>query len=482
MKRILAVMLVAIMLVTFCSCGGKGGESGDVPTLTWLVPGEAQPDVAKVMAEANKIIEPAIGAKLDLQFIDAGSFRDRMTMNMASGKEYDLCFVGYCNPYYDAAQKGGLMEIGEIMKKEAPDLYKSLPDYAWESTLVNGGIYAVPNMQIYARQESLIVKRDLAEKYDLKAEDIKTMSDIEPFLAKIKAGEKDVVPYRSYYGIWMWYYDKYEEILGSSIGGIGIKSDGSSKKAVWLFDTPEYKQGLKDIRSWYEKGYIRSDAASVTDDAMDFKAGKYAVSQDVYKPGFVEGFSKNYDFDINAIPVMKPYVYSSNIVNTMIGVGASSKNPVKAVKLIELMNTNKELYNLISYGIEGEHYTLTDEGKVSFVEGSGYYHNSAWMFGNQFNAIVVDGQDDDVWEQTIKMNDEARKSPILGFVFDKSKVLAEISQCQTITGEYAPAINKGVRDPEEYWDTYMKRMKEAGCDKILDEVNRQLDEYFKNKK
>ena len=65
MKKILALLLAAIMLVAMCcSCGGS--EDGDVPTLKIYMPAGSQTDLDLVVAEANKIVEKKIGAKMEI--------------------------------------------------------------------------------------------------------------------------------------------------------------------------------------------------------------------------------------------------------------------------------------------------------------------------------------------------------------------------------------------------------------------------------
>ena len=80
MKKTISLVMAAAMLVSIGGCGKKTEDSGEVPTLKWYVPGSTQEDMSLVMEEANKIIESKIGAKLDLQLIDDGSYQEKMGM------------------------------------------------------------------------------------------------------------------------------------------------------------------------------------------------------------------------------------------------------------------------------------------------------------------------------------------------------------------------------------------------------------------
>lgn len=478
MKKIVSLMLAVVMCFSITACNNKkeGVKEEDVVTLTWYVPLSPQDDLELVMEEAAKITVPLIGAKIDLKCIEASSFSERMNMNMAAGSKFDMTFTGYVNPYLSAVNKGGLMDITELIEKETTELKKSLPDYAWEAAEVDGKIYAVPNFQIYAPPTSLLMIKDVVEEYGLDYKNVKKMSDLEPFLEKVKENEPNLYPYKPHYGTSAWLNDKYETIQS----GVAIRTDGSSPEVFFLYETPEYIEVLQTLHEWYKKGYIRSDLLSVGDESADIKFGKYVVSQSGWAPGAeVSAKINNGNKDMIIQPIMKPYLTKEKALATMIGIGRGSQHPEKAIKMIELLNTNKELYNLISYGIEGKHYTKDADGKISIIPDSGYVTNAAWMFGNQFNSYVQVGQDDDVWEQTKKVNDDSIKSPLLGFVLDTAPIKNEISQVSAVSGEYSEKsfIVDGLGRREEM----MKKLDQAGRQKILQEIQKQVNEYWKTK-
>lgn len=62
----------------------------------------------------------------------------------------------------------------------------------------------------------------------------------------------------------------------------------------------------------------------------------------------------------------KHYIpYAASASNTAISI--NSKHPERAMQLIGLMNTEKgkDLYNLLVFGIEGEHYTKVNDKENS---------------------------------------------------------------------------------------------------------------------
>lgn len=127
------------------------------------------------------------------------------------------------------------------------------------------------------------------------------------------------------------------------------------------------------------------------------------------------------------------------------------------MKMIEVMNTDAEIFNTLNFGIEGQNYTLED-GKVQAIENSGYFYNSAWAIGNQFNAILMVSQQDGIWEETDKINREAEVTPVLGYTFDPEPVTAEIAAMSAIKKEFDKWYWED--DYEAQYDQYVEKMRE----------------------
>lgn len=147
--------------------------------------------------------------------------------------------------------------------------------------------------------------------------------------------------------------------------------------------------------------------------------------------------------------------------------------------LINLMNSDAELYNLISNGIEGEHYTKSAEGFITPTADSKYRPNMDFIFGNVFNSYLKEGQPKDVWEQTKKINETAELNPVGGFKFNSEPVVTEIANLNAVWGEYKKGIQTGTLDFDKTWPGLYEKLKEAGEEKYVAEVTKQFEEYLK---
>ena len=475
-KKVLSLVLAGALLVgaTACSKKDEASQTADVPELRWVFPGSSSKmaELPEVVEKANEIIEAEIGARLKVELVDDGSYSEKLKLLMASGDDFDLCFTSnWLNDYYSAANSSGLMDITDYIDEATKAV---IPDYALEAAKIKGRIYGIPNVQVMTHPLAMYIDREIYEKYKDQVDflQIEQIDELEPLLELIKKDYPDKYAFHTLWGVQAWTLPVYEKILGTNMV---IRCDGTDPEAKFIVDTPEYQHGVRKLHEWYEKGYIRADVASAGDDSSDRKAGKYVIMFEKWKPGLDETYP-----DRVYKTLYSPYLEFSGPLQAMTGVGAKSKNPELAVKLIQLMNSNQELYNLMCYGIEGKHYTKNEDGSVSYVEGSKYAPKADWKWGNQFNAYIPEGVDKSVWDQTNKMNEEASKSPLLGFVPDLKEIRAEISQISNINSEFN-TLSHGAGDTEKLLADYKAKLESAGQKKVEEEIKRQVSEFLANK-
>lgn len=474
-KKIIAVVLCMATMVPLMTACEKGEE--EMPTLVWYLPGSKAADVAMINEAVNKITTEKIGAKVDIQFIDDAAYPERMSMNMASRSEFDICFTGYLNNYDDAVRRGAFLDITDML--EGTKLQKELPDYAWESVKIDDRIYAVPNQQTFTQTLGILFRKDLVEKYNFDYTKVTKMQDLEPYLQTIKENEKDVYPIRQFKFEYLM-GDKYEALNALSSTAY-LKRDGSNE-VIALCDIPEVKEFADLSHDWFNKGYLRPDIATVKSDTTEMYAGKYAVWGQTFKPGVVEEEQNKMANGIELVGVnlQTPYMTRFFATATMYAISATSKHPEESLKFLELLQTDTELYNIICWGIEGKHYDKLEDGKIHVNADSGYYYNQSWKFGNCFNSYILDDQDEEVWIQTKEENETADRSPILGLALDNNNIRTEVANCASIISEYE-YMKKGYTDPATYFADYQRRLKEAGIDKIVEDAQNQIDTYLASK-
>ena len=490
-RRIISAILSLLMAGTMCvgltGCGVNNSKKDNM--LLWYTFGDRPTDIDAVLAKANEIIEPAIGMKLDMQFIDSASYGEKMKLKMASNEAFDLCFTGYNNNYQMAANMGGLYDITELI--EEVGMKEAVSESMIEAAKIKGRVYGIPNEQVVSNPQCLLIDKSLAEEINIDLDAIETAAvnandldgvkalgeKLDELFEAVKIARPDQYVLNPSANLFL---NMYEGVYANTY----IKKDGSSTKIVNLCDTEEWNYSIEKIHEWYKKGYIRSDISSKgTALTSNEEYQSYSVLIDSWKPGAEVGDIERFGEEQEVVLMTYPYTSKAAPLMTMTSVGANTKHPKEAVEFIKLMNGNKELYNIICWGIEGKHYTKNEAGKVTEIPDSGYNKmgSNAWKFGNQFNALLQETQPDGVWEETMRMNDESVKSPMLGFVVDTSNIETEAANISNVVAEYKARIDFGTEEPNVWKEEYFNKLRQAGIDKIVNELQKQYDEYLKTK-
>lgn len=480
LKRVVSLAMAGIVSATcFAGCGKKA-ESGKT-TLTWYVPCSVPKDEKLIEERVNELIKDKIDAKLNLVFVDNSAYQQKINMIISAGDAFDMCFTSsWMLNYADTATKGGFMEISSLLDKYGKDLKKVVPKKVWNAAKINGELYAVPNYQVMVSQHVVCTYKSLADKYNFDMTKIKDIKDIEPYLEIIKQNEPSYIPFRLNYGPLSFTETKYESIAS----GIYIPKDSKDYKVTDGED--KRLECARTFMDWYDKGYIRADINTVLNDSNEAKAGRYAFfTRNDAKPTMDIENSRQYGAEVVSAVLTEPYMAYNAPQSAMTAISNTSKHPELAMQLLNIVNTDKEVYNTLCYGIEGKHYKKLDDGTIEYIDGSSNYKpGSDWIFGCQFNAYVMKGQPLDVWELTEKYNESAKPSPLSGFYFDKTKVETEIANVSTVSSEYNALFNGSTKkaDFDRIYKEYIQKRQSAGYDKIMKEMQRQINEWVKNGK
>ncbi|ANE46155.1 sugar ABC transporter substrate-binding protein [Paenibacillus swuensis] len=513
MKQRMNVLLGAVLSVSLMltACGGNNannvngtgtetkepssettkeeGKTDDLKpyTISFIYPGTEQPDEKAVEAKMNEILTEKINAKVDLQAIDWGAWNDKMNLMFATGEPADVVFTASWNGHSQNVKKGAFLELDGLLEKYGQDIIKTEnPDFL-KGAAINGKLYAIPTNKEIAASRGVIVRKDLAEKYKMDFTSVKTLTDLEPFLKTIKDNEPGVTPlFQSSTQTIPTYITEWDSLGDASIPG-AIRSANTETKIVNRLEDPSYLDTLKLMRSWYTKGYINKDAATSKLLANETaKTGKVFMWPESLKPGKDKEMEGSVGFPLTQIEITPPYITTGDTTNSMLGISKTSGNPERAMMLINLLHVDKELLNLLDWGIEGTHYVKVSDNVIKLPEGADpanrpYNHGSAWMFGDQFLSFLWDNEDPAKWDNFRKFNDSAKASPGLGFTFDPEPVKSEMAVLTNIGAEFTASLETGAVDPEEVLPKYISKQKAAGLEKVIAEKQKQFDAFLGTK-
>lgn len=450
---------------------GKEDRKDKATHLIWYQIGDAQKDLDKVVQEVNKYTKEKIGVTIEIRVIGWAEYSDYMKTIIESGQAYDLAFTSsWANEYLLNAQKGAFLPLNELLEEYGQDMLAEIDKKFWEGVKIGEDIYGVPSQKEIAHIPMWVFTKEYADKYNIPYKEIHTLEDLEPYLKIIKENEPDVIPF---------YVTKnssvpfeYEQI----IPGIGVAYDKEDAYGVKLYETEAFYKSFETMNRYYEKGYINANSAIITDD----KSVKRFVTKGDGQPYAEYVWSRDLGYTVVATPISEvSLVKNESVRGAITAVSATSKHPEEAVAFLNLLNTDEYLRNLLNYGIEGVHYEKIEDTVIRLNPENKSYMVPNYVQGNLFKTYTVEGEPIDKWRVFKEVNDSAVLSPILGFNFDISEVTNEVEDVIGIIDGFAGALHTGTIDPKKYLPKLNQMLKEKGIDKIIDELDRQLEVYKK---
>lgn len=449
-------------------------------TITWYQRQSEPANVESVMTKVNEILNEKLNTSLEIKYVEPSEWREKMPLLFAAGEEFDLIWTagwGGFN-YAPGVSQGVFKEIDDLLKDNGAEILENYPKYLWDGVRVDGKIYGIPNYQITYQQKGFIVRKDLVEKYDIDVESLKTKEGMMAAFKVVKEGE-DIYPLVSGLNIGYSLYEKSNNDKGIFRGPNFWEIDTNDWKVLTGSDQDPANEFYALSRELYENGYITPDSITIKDKNKEFGTGNYFMHPANYKPGASADYTAKYGFEVIAFPTGNPISTTKSMTSSMTAVSMTSQNPDRAVELVNFIHTDKEIYNLLIFGIEGQDYNMTAENHIEKVEGG--YSVPAWKVGNQFNAYLLPGQEDDVWEQTMALNEQAIVSPLLGFNFDNSNVQIEAANVKAVVGEFDPIRQNGAMDFDEMLAEFSSKVEQAGQEALIAEYQKQLDAWMANR-
>ncbi|HHV12150.1 MAG TPA: ABC transporter substrate-binding protein [Clostridiales bacterium] len=505
MKRFFAVVLsILLMASILTACGnsgktqgtqsnGEGKESGqgnetkqegEEPTklVMYMAAAGNMEDAAKVAEKVNEYIKPLINAEISLNYINMGSYSEQVGLMIRSGEQIDVMF-SFEGDTKNYIRQDALTPLNDLLEKYGSGIVEQIGEDNLKAAYVNGTVYSLPSLKDMAISRMFVYNKAMADAAGADFSNVKQINDLTDVFAKVKAKYTDKSMFGGAGGnaknfeVWDW------DVLSDSMGV--LMNYGDSLKVENLYETDEYAQLCNLMRDWYEKGYIEKDFATSSETwTSRLQAGTAFGGITSYKPGAVEAVEAQTGIDCGYVILTEALSYTSSIVNTNWMIPASSVDPDKAMQFMDLMYTDPVVANLLLNGIEGTHYEENEDGTISRIDpdNNKYQEYLGWAYGNQFITKVWEGNALDIYEKTREFNASSLKSKALGFSFDNSAVVNEITACTNVANKYRTALECGAVNPEEILPKFTADLNAAGIEKIIKEKQAQLDAWAANNK
>jgi putative aldouronate transport system substrate-binding protein len=283
---------------------------------------------------------------------------------------------------------------------------------------------------------------------------------------------------------------KYE-MWDMGFGNLYMDLNDPNKKVVPLEQTPMFKEAVTLAKKWYDNGVISKNALADKEN-KPFETGKVFSGKTIYEALYEKTNFTDKSAVQAAVEVYpdKKFARDSQMNNAM-AINKNAANPERMLMFMNLLTTDKDVYDLFFYGIKDKTYTLDSNGVVGFAPGEDpakplWQNWNNWGFYREAFARPTATRD----VEAIKKENEfvARPnivlSPIAGFTPSPDAIKTELAKRQQLSDEQGKLLLSGIvkGDIDAAINDYIQKQKDAGLDKILTEVQKQVDDFAKSSK
>lgn len=518
MKKQAAVILSLLFLIcTLSACGSAEKEKTNalqserkkIVTLKVISIGTPPKNgLDSLYKSLDEMTEEELGCRIRIDYIPWGDERKQLQIAIASG-EYDLIPNGTFSDYYEEAAKGAFVDLNQY-RDTVPELFQHYEEYRsdyLEGIEIDNRLYGIPQFEkdgpIHVG-EGFLYRKDLLEVWGL--EPVTDLETMEKYLYAAKAdvryaGSSLVTDNRIWNSLWyMLCSPDYPELESITSIPYAVVSAENPRKILSRFETEEFQEILSVVRKWYQDGILNPSILASSDNEgtaglelmlsdkkpCETNTPVWAVNSN-YIPALYEKNPK-WTYDFFDYSINQEVVWRKNRGREVscISISSKSKNPETAVRLLEKLHTDQRYHDLLNYGVPGENYDLDGEYVTVAPDNKFSYLTGGADFQMARKSSSVNAQWQEVYEREVKKQDdrvsEAEVTPLDGFSPDLSSIQKVKRELDAVNKTYLLPLCCGVtEEPEEDYGNAVRKLYEAGLQKYLDELQRQLDMYWEER-
>jgi putative aldouronate transport system substrate-binding protein len=278
---------------------------------------------------------------------------------------------------------------------------------------------------------------------------------------------------------------------GIDATAVAMMSERGTKNTILFYEDPGYVEFAQRMKRWCDMGFWSKSILSTADSTDHTDLFKEALICFVTNShldriqGIGEECAKLHpDWEIGVVPhaTVSGVYYHTRTAQDLTVIPNGSKNPERALMVLDKMLTDKDYYDLTQYGMKGINYNLDEKGTVSYdgIDTTAHrFDLCLWALRNQDLSYPVTR----IWDGRTKYEDKyfplLQYDPFDGFAIDLTEVQSEYTALSQTLQEYNDPIKFGlVSDPVEAVETLKQRMNDAGIQRFKAEMDRQISEYL----
>lgn len=337
----------------------------------------------------------------------------------------DIIMIDGKEMYEELEAKGYLLSVKKKLDEKFTKFRQYIyPTFFEQLQAITGDIKAIPNNNVLAEYTYVVIDKTIADAYNngngFNIDNVEDYSDLEDFLAYVKANHSSVAPLATEPdALGIYQYMEGDLAIGTYYDPIyGYDTaEGSDFVVQNLYSIPQYQEHVALMQKYNAAGYIVEGAEN------------YAVNV-IKGNAYIE---EEYGDDYYVKVVQNPFVEPDAIFDGMFAVSAFTSSEDRALEIIEMFTTDPEAKNIFQYGIayNGENEAYANYKLVEVEAGSGKFIvqrlNNSYMMDNGLTGNVYmgypapeSGLPFDAWEYYKTTNLDSGIAPFLHLYVEES--------------------------------------------------------------
>lgn len=478
--------------------GSNSGEITEINYWTWEAgDGTAGSNTLgeEVEAAINAITEEKIGVHVNFNWINGADYATQLSLAILNGEQVDLADYYYsgAGTFASLYSSGSIMDITDVAAQYAPEALETIGDTVLSGVTIDGKLYGIPTYRVLNANYYIIMRGDILNELGLReqAQNMKTWADYEAIMSAVKDSGFSGYATGGGAGFGMisntgciYQGENISDSLifdpvGDAYFSIATDQEGHVYNQVAM---EESKNQFEMFKRWMDEGFMYPDSA------YDSTGAKELYNQGVLfsvfassEYGVETSWEASSGFDCECYLVGESPLNTSNVQKFGLIVPTTCKEPEAVMKWINLLYTDSDIMNLITWGIEGKSYEVIDGVAQYIGEADALtsgFHNNDYKIGNSFLCLPWSGSENDFRDSAKAFFEAAPTSNYLGLTIDTSEYASLVSQISAVTDEFHGQMCGGFYT-EELYQEYLDKLDAAGIDEYITLYQTAIDEFLK---
>jgi len=429
-----------------------------------------------VLAEVNRrLAEDGYNFSIRTSFV--GDFWTNLPLMVLAGETIDIAMAN-ARTLADLTARGVYHALDPYFDIYAPYLSSIIPEHTRAQGTVGGVLHAVPRAVPSAQfNQMLNIRGDLREEWGLP--EVVCINTLDAFMRRANEesmfstiGEAALLPVFGNYFFPLFNLTLFVD-----------PNDPTFTVQTW-HDSPGFRGLANTVRQWMLDGIIPEDVSVIGGNASQaFLHGHTATIT-----GNLQSQAERTDPMFANVPearieavLLNPiprYVFVGG--DNMLGVPTTSDNIREALQFMNWIRLSQDNFDLWTHGVYGRNFELTDTGAITFenIPPEMRYVPRVWNWNDTAMARFSEHMPLEDVERLRRWDEYAVVTPFVGFVLDMENIRTEYAQLNAIRDEFSPMITGGLVDIDDVLDEFLRQMRSSGLQRVVDEVQRQLNEFL----